>query len=196
MLVTADEVGRSLRGTVALLNRRTEGLKAFDFSSRGFFRSFAAIWLTLPAYVVTLALERQRLGLARSGEPLFADPGLVLLEAAGHVAGFVALPLAMIVVARRLGLGGRYVPFVVVTNWIGAVGLTVLSIPGLMLLAGWATPHLAGFFSLAFVVIILRLHWFATKVTLAVPGGLAALIVAFGLGLNVLIASAVHAMAS
>ena len=31
-----------------LLNRRAEGLRAFDMSERGFWRSFAAIWLTLP----------------------------------------------------------------------------------------------------------------------------------------------------
>jgi len=60
-MVTADEVGRSLRGTVDLLNQRVEGLQAFDFSETSFWRSFSAVLLTLPAYVVSLSLERQRL---------------------------------------------------------------------------------------------------------------------------------------
>jgi hypothetical protein len=36
MIVTADEVTRSLRGAAALLNRRAEGLKAFDFTEAAF----------------------------------------------------------------------------------------------------------------------------------------------------------------
>ena len=67
MIVTAEEVNRSLRGTLDLLNRRVEGLRAFDMSERGFWRSFAALWLTLPAYVVTLAFERLRLGMLAAG---------------------------------------------------------------------------------------------------------------------------------
>ena len=63
MIVTADEVNRSFRGTLDLLNSRAEGLQSFDMSERGFWHSFAAIWLTLPAYVVSLAFERLRLGL-------------------------------------------------------------------------------------------------------------------------------------
>src|SRR5215217_4392192 len=98
MIVTADEVGRSLKGAVDLLNRRVEGLNAFNMSEQGFRRSFAAIWLTLPAYVVSLAFERLRLGLAPDGN-LLDHAGLDLLVAAGHVASFVALPLAMVVIA-------------------------------------------------------------------------------------------------
>ena len=43
MIVTAEEVNRSFRGAVDLLNRRVEGLEAFDMSETGFWRSFAAI---------------------------------------------------------------------------------------------------------------------------------------------------------
>ena len=32
MIVTADEVNRSFRGTLDLLNSRAEGLKSFDMS--------------------------------------------------------------------------------------------------------------------------------------------------------------------
>ena len=60
MIVTADEVHRSFRGTVDLLHNRAEGLQAFDMSEEGFWHSFAAIFLTIPAYVVSLAVERFR----------------------------------------------------------------------------------------------------------------------------------------
>ena len=193
MIVTADEVNRSFRGTLDLLNSRTEGLKFFDMSERGFWRSFAAIWLTLPAYVVSLAFERLRLGLAPDGN-LLDHAGLDLLVAAGHVASFIALPLAMVVIARRLNLTGAYVPFVIVTNWINVGGLLVLSVPATLLLLGWATPALASAFTLAFAVVILRLQWFATKVTLGVSGSLAAAVVGLGILLNVGISSVLHGL--
>ena len=196
MMVTADEVVRSLRGTVELLNRRAEGLKAFDMSEQGFWHSFAVIWLTLPAFVVALALERHRLGLLQPGESVVEIDWLTFVVAAGHVASFLTLPLGMIVVTRRLGLGERYVPFVVVTNWVLAVGVTTLSFPAAMMLLGLATPSLALLFTFAFSVILFRIHWFATKATLGVSGALAAVIVLFGLALNLAVAGTVDALVS
>ncbi len=192
MIVTADEVNRSVRGTLDLLNRRVEGLKAFDMSEAGFWRSFAAIWLTLPAYVVSLAFERGRLGLLRPERSLLDDLWLDVAVAFGHVIGFLALPVAMIWVTRRLGLTQRYAPFVIVTNWINVVGLTILSVPAILLLIGWAPPALASLFTLAFAIIVVRLHWFATAVTLGVSGGLAFAIVGLGLGLNLAVSTLVR----
>jgi len=194
MIVTADEVNRSLRGTVDLFNRRVEGLKAFDMSEQGFWRSFAAIWLTLPVYVVSLAFERLRLGLAHPEGRLLDNLWLDVVVAFGHVASFVALPLAMIWITRRLGLGPRYVPFVIVTNWITVAGLLVLSVPAILLLVGWATPALASFFTLVFAFIVLRLQWFATKVTLGVSGSLAAAVVGLGVCLNYAISVGMHGL--
>ena len=195
MFVTADEVVRSLRGTVDFLNRRVEGLKAFDMSERGFWHSFAAIVLTLPAFVVALALERHRAGLLHAGGPVVEADWLTFVVAAGHLATFLALPLGMIVVTRRLGLGERYVPFVVVTNWILVVALTVLSLPAAMLVLGWATPSHASLFTFAFAIIVFRMHWFATKAALGVSGALAAGIVALGVALELAIAGTVDALA-
>ena len=93
MIVTADDVTRSLRGTAALLNRRPDGLRSFDFSEAGFWHSFGAIVLTLPAFVVTLALERRRLGLALPGRSLVDDNGLLAL---------VALAIRTTIVARSM----------------------------------------------------------------------------------------------
>jgi hypothetical protein len=193
-MVTADEVVRSLHGTVQLLNRQIEGLKAFDMSERGFWHSFAAILLTLPAFIVALALERQRVGLLGTGVALIETDWLTFVVAVGHVATFLALPLGMIAVTRRLGLQERYVPFVVVTNWILVVALTVLSVPAALLLLGWARPSHAVLFTLAFGVVIFRVQWFATKATLGVSGSLAGVIVLYGVALDLVIAGAVDVL--
>lgn len=184
MIVTADEVNRSFKGTLDLLNSRSEGLKSFDMSERGFWRSFMAVWLTLPAYIVSLAFERLRLGILQPDRSLLDSIWLDLVVGLGHLAGFLALPLAMIWIARRFRLTQAYVPFVIVTNWISVIGLLVLSVPAMLLLLGWATPELASLFSLAFAVVILRLQWFATKTTLGLSNLPALGIVLFGILLN------------
>lgn len=194
MIVTADEVNRSLKGSLDLLYSRSEGLKAFDMSERGFWRSFTAIGLALPAYIVSVALERLRLGVLQPDDPLLGSLSLDAVLAVGYLAGFLALPLAMIGIVRRLGLTDRYVPFVTVMNWISVIGLLTLSVPALLLLIGWATPALANLFAVAFAVLLLRMQWFATKATLGISGILAFGIVLLGLGLHVAVCLATHAL--
>ncbi|WP_230532681.1 hypothetical protein [Microvirga roseola] len=196
MIVTADEVNRSFKGTLDLLHSRAEGLKSFDISEQGFWRSFTAIWLTLPAYVVSLAFERLRLGILDPERSLLDNMWLDFVVGLAHVASFVALPLVMIFVARAFRLTHAYVPFVIVTNWITAIGLLVLSVPAMLLLLGWATPGLAVLFNFAFAVIVLRLQWFATKATLSLSSLAAFGIVMLGLVLNSLIGTAMRAMLS
>ena len=130
-----------------------------------------------------------------TGASILDASWLTLVAAAGYVASFLALPATMIVIARRLGLGERYVPFVVVINWVLAVALTIISVPAALLVIGWATPSLAMLYTVAAGVIVLRLLWFATKASLGVSGGLAAGIVVLALTLNVLIAGTVDALA-
>jgi len=194
MIVTAEEVNRSFRGTLDLLNSRAEGLKAFDMSERGFWHSFAALWLTLPAYIVSLAFERLRLGLLQPDRSLLDNVWLDLVVALGHVAGFLALPVAMIWIARWLRLEKAYVPFVIVTNWISVIGMMVLSVPAMLMLLGWAPPGLASLFSLAFAIIIVRLQWFATKSTLGLSSLPALGIVVLGIVLNAFVSTAMRGL--
>jgi len=194
MIVTADEVNRSFRGTLDLLNSRSEGLKSFDMSEHGFWRSFTALWLTLPAYVVSLAFERLRLGLLQPDRALLDNLWVDIVVAFGHVAGFIALPVAMIWVVRWLRLETAYVPFVIVTNWISVIGMLVLSVPAILMLLGWAPPGLASLFSLAFAIVIVRMQWFATKATLGLSSLPALGIVVLGIVLNAAVASAMRSL--
>jgi hypothetical protein len=117
-----------------------------------------------------------------------------LVVALGHLANFIALPIAMIWVTRRFRLTQRYAAFVIVTNWITVLGLLALSVPAMLVLLGWAPPPLASMFSLAFAIIILRLQWFASKATLGVGGFPATGIVLLGIVLNSFIGTAVRSL--
>ena len=188
MFLSADEVARSLRGTAGLIGRRPDALRHFDVSERGFWRSFGAVWLTAPAVTVALALERG------TGTALFQFDHVTLAAVAGIAAGFLAVPVAMIAVLRRLGRTQAYVPFVVVTNWCLAAGLTVLALPGCLLLLGLATQGLAELYAAAFGVVVLWLHARASRAILGLPGPVAALVTLACFGLVLGFAGGAHAL--
>jgi hypothetical protein len=172
MLLDANEVARSLRGTTALIQRRPEGIREFDISLHGFLRSFSAILLTLPAFVVLTQAMGHRTG-ADPHPVLLSDPAVTVMAALAHVGMFLAAALTMIPVARRLGLTDRYVPFVVAANWAAAVKITLYALPQLLLVIDWATPGLASLFTTAVAVVALNLLFVIARVTLQVGPWLA-----------------------
>ncbi|AWB24392.1 hypothetical protein DA075_28885 [Methylobacterium currus] len=188
MFVSADEVTRSLRGTAGLIGRRPDALRHFDVSERGFWRSFGAIWLTAPAVTVALALERG------AGAAPFQLDHVTVSVVTGLVAGFLAVPLAMIAILRRLDRRRAYVPFVVVTNWCLAAGLAVLALPGSLLLLDLATPGLAALDAAAFLVVLLWLHARAARAILGLPAPVAALVTLACFGLVAGMAGGAHAL--
>jgi hypothetical protein len=180
-MLTADEVVRSLRGSLRLIQREADGFHAFDTSIGGFWRSFAAIGLTAPAFVALLAERRLDAGLAAGR--LLDDPGLVLQEAFIYVAAWVTFPLLMIGFVRLMGLQRRYVGYVVAYNWSSVILTFVLAFPATLHVLGLATATHAAFYTFAFGIVLLHYRWFLARTALHVTGGLAAAVV----GLDVLI---------
>jgi hypothetical protein len=181
-MLSADEVGRSLSGAMQLLNRDEEGLRRFQVSIEAFWRSFGAVVLTAPAFVTTLAADRLRLGLPLE-QGLFSDPGLVTVRLVLAGMAWIAFPILMIAVVRRLNLGHRYVRFVIAYNWSAVVASTVLAVPTAMYVTGLASAALSSLFVVAFAIIVFRLRWFLAKAALGVSGGLAAMIATADLAL-------------
>lgn len=189
MILTADEVARSLSGSLKLLNRNPEGLSDFEVSYEAFWRSFAAIVLAAPAFVVSLAEERDRLGLDPH-DGLFANGWLVGYELVLLVLGWIAFPLAMIFVARALSLGRRYVRFIIAYNWSAVLAATIFAVPNAMLLVGAATPGLSTLFAFAFGIIVAQYRWFMAKEALGVTGAVASGIVLLDFGLDYVVTTA------
>jgi hypothetical protein len=192
MILTADEVVRSLKGSLRLLQRQPDGIRAFDTSFEGFWRSFAAILLTAPAFIVLLAEQRLNAGLLVPGSGLLDDGALAAREAFVFVAPWIAFPLVMIGFARLMGLERRYVGYMVAYNWSGVIAAGVLAGPALLHVLGLATPGLATFYTLTFGIILLQYRWFLARAVLGVGGGLAALLVAVDIGLDLGVTSVVR----
>lgn len=189
-MLTADEIGRAISGSLKLLNRNAEGYEGFEVSIPAFWRSFAAMVLTAPAFVTALAFDRMQLGLpAEAG--LFADGWVVARE--GLVAGlaWIVFPLLMIGVVRRLGLGSRYVGYIIAYNWSAVITTAIFALPTALYVLGLATYGLSILYAVAFGIIVAQYRWFLAKTSLGISGGLAALIVAADFCVNGLIGAAV-----
>ena len=191
MILTADEVVRSLKGSVRLIQREADGLRDFDVSIEGFWHSFAAIVLTMPAFIALLAERRLASGL---GPGLFDDPGLAIGEAFAYLAAWFAFPLVMVGFVRLMGLERRYVGYVVAYNWSTVIASFALAIPATLHVLGLATPALAAFYTLAFGVIVLQYRWFLARTALSVTSGLALLVVGLDLALDIGIATVARAL--
>lgn len=119
MGVTSNYVGRSLSGVMRLSLNDARALQSLEISADGFFRSFAAIALSIPLYVYVVLGQLD----AFAGMPPDASGKSVSLGAfiLVHILFFIGNSvfalIAMAAIARRAKLDDQFVPFVITYNW-------------------------------------------------------------------------------
>ncbi|GLS40497.1 hypothetical protein GCM10010869_60940 [Mesorhizobium tianshanense] len=117
-MLSSDETYASLTGAWRLMLGKPDGLRLLDLSADGFWNSFFAIVVAAPALIVGWV------GLANEiGDPnAFAGRFSMLVRLATVDIGTWVLPLVgLAFVAPRAGIGGRFVHYVVASNWASAV---------------------------------------------------------------------------
>ncbi|MER2604422.1 MAG: hypothetical protein ABTQ29_01165 [Siculibacillus sp.] len=128
------EIDGALRGTIALILGDRRGIDALDCTLTGFWRSFFVIVPMLPLLVVSVVADgdlRAAHGVDTTTQSLagrlFAD-GLV------WILGWIAFPAVLALLARPLGLGRVYVPWIVARNW----STLPATLPYAVVLIGWS----------------------------------------------------------
>jgi hypothetical protein len=160
MLVTADETQASLAGAWRLMLGKADGQRLLDLSADGFWNSFYAMVVAVPALVVGWV------GIANEiGDPdAFSTRLSLLVRLAAVDFGAWVLPLAgLALVAPRVGIGGRFVAYVVASNWASAI-IAWLMLPAA--LARLLLPEgsgVAGFVSVACFLLSMVLTWRMTN---------------------------------
>ena len=117
-MLSADETYSSLVGAWRLMFGKADGLRLLDLSADGFWNSFFAIVVAAPALVVGWV------GLANDiGDPngLASRIGVVLRLATADIGSWVLPLVVLAVVAPRAGIGGRFVHYVVASNWASSI---------------------------------------------------------------------------
>ncbi len=111
---------RALEGAWGIARRDPDAMDRFDLTVDGFWGSFFAAVVAAPGYLLLLADQYSRQGLG----PEIGEAALIELLA--YAVGWVAFPLAAMPLTQLLGLGGRYVPLIVASNWSSVLQVALL----------------------------------------------------------------------
>ncbi|MER8706698.1 transporter [Mesorhizobium sp. M0323] len=187
-MLSADETYASLAGAWRLMLGKADGFRLLDLSADGFWNSFFAIVVAAPALIVGWV------GIANEiGDPnAFVGRFSMLIRLATVDIGAWVLPLiGLALVAPRVGVGGRFVHYVVASNWASAIIAWMMLPSALIRLFLTSASEVSGLVSLLLFALSMVLTWRMTNVAIgrgaatgsAVFAGMfvASLIVLFGL---------------
>lgn len=118
-----SEIQRNLAGAWRLMTGRADGLRLLDLSADGFWDSFMAIPVALPALAIGWLMSAN--GLA---DPDTGRLSIVLKLAVVDLAVWIAPLVVFVVAVPQLGLADRVSQFVVAYNW-GEALLSWLALP-------------------------------------------------------------------
>ncbi|RUT89196.1 transporter, partial [Mesorhizobium sp. USDA-HM6] len=162
-MLSADETYASLAGAWRLMFGKADGLRMLDLSADGFWNSFFAIVVAAPALIVGWV------GIANEiGDPnAFAGRLGMLLKLATVDIGSWVLPLvALALVAPRAGIGGRFVHYVVASNWASAIIAWLMLPSALLRLFVSSADEISGLVSLLLFALSMVLTWRMTNATI------------------------------
>lgn len=152
-------------GVWRLMTGRQDGLRLLDISVDGFWNSFFAILVALPALLISW------LSFANEAEALMLLPGsrfdiLARLVISG-IASWVIPLIGLGVVAPYVRIADRYVHYVVATNWATALIAWMMLPPTLLQIFFPQFDELATLLSLVIFFVTMFLSW---RVTVAAIG--------------------------
>ncbi len=173
-----SEIAGGLYGAWRLARLDPAGLKYFNTTVDGFWRSFFAAILVAPL-VIALFYVRY------SDGDLFASPlRIAAIETVAYVMAWVAFPVVMVGLSRTLDRENRYITYIVAYNW-ASVWQNLVFLPiAILIEIGMITGSFAGTLSLVLMVVVLSYTWVVTRYALDVTGGVAAMLVAVDLVLS------------
>jgi len=167
-MLERDEVARSLYGAWRLFLDRPEAMRYFDVSLDGFWRSFAAVILLVPAYAMTALAEYRVILSDAIADDGFSNAAFVADKALALGIDWIALPVLLALVARPLGISRTYAPFIVARNWCAVLAVLPFGLIGFLFAAGIFGVDLANVLSLAALVVVLYYNFLIARRALAV----------------------------
>lgn len=162
-MLSADETYASLAGAWRLMFGKADGLRLLDLSADGFWNSFFAIIVAAPALIVGWV------GIANEiGDPdAFAGRlGMLVRLAAVDIGSWVLPLVALALVAPRAGIGGRFVHYVVASNWASAIIAWLMLPSALVRLVLPESSEISSLVSLLLFALSMVLTWRMTNATI------------------------------
>jgi hypothetical protein len=118
-MLATDDIEQNLAGAWRLMLGKADGLRMLDLSADGFWNSFFAILVAVPALVVGWAGVSNDVAVETA---TFAGRfGIVVRLAMVDMGAWVLPLIALALVAPGAGIGDRFVHYVVASNWTSAI---------------------------------------------------------------------------
>jgi hypothetical protein len=138
------EVTKSIHGAWRIARMDPDALSFFDLTIDGFWRSFAAIFVVAPFYIIFLILSFSHQPLMHVADgPQTAIEWYIIVKSVTFAASWLIFPLVMVPVSRLLDLTETYVPYIIVWNWANVLEMAVI-LPAVMLFLSSALPGQTG----------------------------------------------------
>ena len=168
---STQEISASIYGAwrLALVDR--SGMKWFNHSIEGFWRSFFVAFLVAPLFALAVAFQL----IGSTAEFDLSDR--IVAELFSYALSWILFPLIVLLVCRLMGLTDFYVSYIIVFNWSHVISATIV-LPVLLPLALDMIPRGFGETMLLFVAFaIFTYRWFIARVALGADGFTAAALV-------------------
>lgn len=160
---SAADIQNGLTGAWRLMMGRSDGLRLFDLSVDGFWDSFFAIVVALPALAIGwISLSNQAL----DGAETFSRGGLILRYALIDGSTWLLPLIGFAMVAKPIGIADRFVSYVVASNWGSALLAWMTLPPVIATLFAPDASSLVDLFRLLFFGASLVLGWRLTTVVI------------------------------
>ncbi len=161
-----NEIVASVFGAARLLRGDAGGLKNFNLTEDGFWRSFAAMLFVVPVFALADFALRQ--------DPEMSAAAVVSRKAVNLTLQWVAFVAVMLAVTRALKLSHNYMRFVTAYNWSSVIAVGLVLVPVLLYslgVLGLQTTMFFGFFVFLGLVVY---AWYVAREALDCSGFVAA----------------------
>lgn len=168
---SSGEIQQYLTGAWRMMIGKADGLRLLDLTVDGFWNSFFAIVIALPALVVGWVAAANELSQIAgiSGSKLSIVVRLAVIDLAAWILPLVALAA----VASRAGLADRFVNLVVAGNWATALIVWIMLPPSLLGLLWPDASDASALVSLVLFILTIVLSWRMTNVAIGRGPGVA-----------------------
>lgn len=168
---SSGDIQRYIVGAWRMMTGKPDGLKLLDISADGFWNSFLAIGIALPAMIVSWVADTN--AVAPAMVP-FATRLSVLLRLATVGIGTWIVPLvAFMLVSRRVGLADRVAQYIIANNWAQVVFAWMMLPPVILRLVYPPAQELAAILTVSLFTVAMVLDWQLTKSAIGRGGGVA-----------------------
>jgi hypothetical protein len=183
MSIRVNEVAAALTGALRLARFDAGGVAYFDLRPEAFMRSFWPAVLVAPFFLLLLVIRHLDNG---SAGAFLHD---IAIEMLSYAIAWLAFPVVMAFLARPLDCERRYVPYIIVYNWCGAVQNAVYLPIALLGAVGVFSGGTTNFLVLIAILWVVAFSFFVARKVLDVPPPTAFGIVVLDLMLGIVIDS-------